>query len=98
MLRSSQCSNNRCWCTAYFWLGTSWTCEPLYVRALSGNELVMIVFQVLVKALVSMDTGDDTEFRKKQFNNSWLVSYLYQLTYLEVDSTGHYRQRRKWLN
>ncbi|KAI7996983.1 hypothetical protein LOK49_LG10G02105 [Camellia lanceoleosa] len=31
------------------------------------TDFIRIVFQVLVKALVSMDPGDDTEFLKKQF-------------------------------
>ncbi|XP_028111369.1 3-epi-6-deoxocathasterone 23-monooxygenase CYP90D1-like [Camellia sinensis] len=37
--------------------------HPIYIQ----DEAKNIAFQVLVKALVSMDSGDDTEFLKKQF-------------------------------
>ncbi|CAL5381918.1 unnamed protein product [Camellia sinensis] len=37
--------------------------HPIYIQ----DEAKNIAFQVLVKALVSMDPGDDTEFLKKQF-------------------------------
>lgn len=57
---------------------------------------VQIAFQVLVKALISLDPGKEMEFLKKQFQEFILGLMSYLFTFLEVNFIDPYRQD-SWL-
>lgn len=42
--------------------------DPFTLKKLLISPFVQIAFQVLVKALISVDPGDDMDFLKKQFH------------------------------